>query len=140
MCCEVCISNSRYRPVFIIRNQTQKECCSLHNQIQFVGILHPPKIRQRHIDASFSRQPLVKGERLVRHEVNAVMHVAAHCISQSKQIRYLCLYYYSFISHQNLQTSSPGAACRYIMKYLCLTVLWWQKLISRLPLKKYCYG
>ena len=26
-----------------------------------------------HIDASHSRQPLVKGERLVRHEVNAVM-------------------------------------------------------------------
>ena len=26
-----------------------------------------------HIDASQSRQPLVKGERLVRHEVNAVM-------------------------------------------------------------------
>ena len=26
-----------------------------------------------HIDASLSRQPLVKGERLVRHEVNAVM-------------------------------------------------------------------
>ena len=27
-----------------------------------------------HIDASHSRQPLVKGERLVRYEVNAVMH------------------------------------------------------------------
>ena len=26
-----------------------------------------------HIDASHSRQPLVKGERLVRYEVNAVM-------------------------------------------------------------------
>jgi hypothetical protein len=28
-----------------------------------------------HIDASLSRQPLVKGERLVRGEVNAVMAV-----------------------------------------------------------------
>ena len=28
-----------------------------------------------HIDASLSRQPLVKGERLVRHEVNAVMDI-----------------------------------------------------------------
>ena len=28
--------------------------------------------RQSHIDASHSRQPLVKGERLVRYEVNAV--------------------------------------------------------------------
>ena len=27
-----------------------------------------------HIDASHSRQPLVKGERLVRYEVNAVIH------------------------------------------------------------------
>ena len=33
----------------------------------------PQKYRS-HIDASHSRQPLVKGERLVRSEVNAVMH------------------------------------------------------------------
>ena len=35
-----------------------------------------PKPRKKsgsHIDASHSRQPLVKGERLVRNEVNAVM-------------------------------------------------------------------
>ena len=31
-----------------------------------------------HIDASHSRQPLVKGERLVRYEVNIVMHLK-HC-------------------------------------------------------------
>ena len=30
-----------------------------------------------HIDASLSRQPLVKGERLVRHEVNAVINMRA---------------------------------------------------------------
>ena len=28
-----------------------------------------------HIGVSHSRQPLVKGERLVRYEVNAVMHI-----------------------------------------------------------------
>ena len=28
---------------------------------------------ESHIDASHSRQPLVKGERLVRYEVNAVI-------------------------------------------------------------------
>ena len=33
----------------------------------------PSKIPGSHIDASHSRQPLVKGERLVRYEVNAVM-------------------------------------------------------------------
>jgi len=31
-----------------------------------------------HIDASHSRQPLVKGERLVRYEVNAVMPLCVH--------------------------------------------------------------
>ena len=31
-----------------------------------------------HIDESHSRQPLLKGERLVRYEVNTVMTVAAH--------------------------------------------------------------
>ncbi len=31
------------------------------------------KNSRNHIDASHSRQPLVKGERLVRYEVNAVM-------------------------------------------------------------------
>lgn len=33
----------------------------------------PRKNCRSHIDASHSRQPLVKGERLVRYEVNAVM-------------------------------------------------------------------
>ena len=33
----------------------------------------PRKNSRSHIDASLSRQPLVKGERLVRYEVNAVM-------------------------------------------------------------------
>ena len=40
-----------------------------------VALLEPklPKNWFSHIDASLSRQPLVKGERLVRYEVNAVM-------------------------------------------------------------------
>lgn len=37
------------------------------------GAQGPPKNSESHIDASLSRQPLVKGERLVRYEVNAVM-------------------------------------------------------------------
>ena len=41
----------------------------LHN----VGDQGPRKNSGSHIDASHSRQPLVKGERLVRYEVNAVM-------------------------------------------------------------------
>ena len=38
-----------------------------------VGSQGPRKNLGSHIDASHSRQPLVKGERLVRYEVNAVM-------------------------------------------------------------------
>ena len=43
-----------------------------------------------HIDASHSRQPLVKGERLVRYEVNAV--IASHDVVQcpSKQLNHQC--------------------------------------------------
>ena len=45
-------------------------CCSGAS----VGTLRFRKNCGSHIDASHSRQPLVKGERLVRYEVNAVMH------------------------------------------------------------------
>ena len=38
-----------------------------------LGTQSPLKNSVSHIDASLSRQPLVKGERLVRYEVNAVM-------------------------------------------------------------------
>ena len=42
--------------------------------VRLVGDQGPRKNSGSHIDASHSRQPLVKGERLVRYEVNAVMH------------------------------------------------------------------
>ena len=42
-----------------------------------VGDLGPRKNSGSHIDASHSRQPLVKGERLVRYEVNPVMCINA---------------------------------------------------------------
>ena len=42
-----------------------------------VGGQGPRKNSGSHIDASHSRQPLVKGERLVRYEVNAVMAYGA---------------------------------------------------------------
>ena len=43
-----------------------------------VGSQSPRKNLGSHIDASHSRQPLVKGERLVRYEVNAVMPIAGN--------------------------------------------------------------
>ena len=42
-----------------------------------VGDQSPRKNSGSHIDASHSRQPLVKGERLVRYEVNAVIQSQA---------------------------------------------------------------
>ena len=42
---------------------------------RFVGTWRSRKNCGSHIDASHSRQPLVKGERLVRYEVNAVMPI-----------------------------------------------------------------
>ena len=48
-----------------------------------------------HIDASHSRQPLVKGERLVRYEVNAVIAHSVwkswHFIFDSKPLRFAVL-------------------------------------------------
>ena len=51
-----------------------------------VGNQGSRKNSNSHIDASHSRQPLVKGERLVRYEVNAVMplHGMAHDISHDR--------------------------------------------------------
>jgi hypothetical protein len=43
----------------------------------------PRKNSMIHIDVSHSRQPLVKGERLVRYEVNTVMT----CIANMRRLR-----------------------------------------------------
>jgi hypothetical protein len=46
-----------------------------------------------HIDASLSRQPLVKGERLVRYEVNAVITgIAQPCTTNSAAVYRLMFY------------------------------------------------
>ena len=44
-----------------------------HQRFVFVGARKPLNNSGSHIDASYSRQHLVKRERLVRYEVNAVM-------------------------------------------------------------------
>ena len=46
--------------------------------VLIVGTRRSLKNCGSHIDASHSRQPLVKGERLVRYEVNAVMHLITY--------------------------------------------------------------
>ena len=50
----------------------------------------PRKNYESHIDASLSRQPLVKGERLVRYEVNAVMAVQRFSFPRSSRMRNNC--------------------------------------------------
>ena len=62
---------------FVIQQNNKKHMLTLY-LLQFlssrdVGDQGPRKNSGSHIDASHSRQPLVKGERLVRYEVNAVM-------------------------------------------------------------------
>ena len=57
-----------------------------------VGDQGPRKNSGSHIDASHSRQPLVKGERLVRYEVNAVMIFRVHAQMHSESP--LCLLYF----------------------------------------------
>ena len=49
-----------------------------------VGGQSPRKNSNSHIDASHSRQPLVKGERLVRYEVNAVMLGKGYALRQRR--------------------------------------------------------
>ena len=52
-----------------------------------VGSQSPRKNLGSHIDASHSRQPLVKGEMFLRYEVNAVMAINSGCAF----IQFLCL-------------------------------------------------
>ena len=58
-----------------------QQFCHRRKLVYLLGSCDPSKIQSSHIDASHSRQPLVKGERLVRYEVNAVMLLAAACTS-----------------------------------------------------------
>ena len=57
----------------ILVNCTFAICKTVREQIRLLGTISSRKNSGSHIDASLSRQPLVKGERLVRYEVNAVM-------------------------------------------------------------------
>ena len=57
-----------------------------------VGARGPLKHSGSHIDAPHSRQPLVKGERLVRYEVNAVMRsCASHILCEVGRVHAVCL-------------------------------------------------
>jgi len=49
---------------------------AVHCGSHMLGHTCPRKNSEGHIDASHARQPLVKGGRLVRYEVNAVMGVS----------------------------------------------------------------
>ena len=55
----------------------------VHTFMQCTSImLDPSRVHKNcvsHIDVSHSRQPLVKGERLVRYEVNTVIHTLHSC-------------------------------------------------------------
>jgi hypothetical protein len=64
----------------LLRSHVATDCIAAHGYRYAharahdeVGAPEPRNNSGSHIDASHSRQPLVKGERLVRYEVNAVM-------------------------------------------------------------------
>ena len=63
-----------------------------YNPCILLGAQDPLKNSGSHIDASLSRQPLVKGERLVRYEVNAVIELdflfayTCACIERQKGV------------------------------------------------------
>ena len=63
----------------------------------FVKLLGPKprKNSGSHIDASHSRQPLVKGERLVRNEVNAVMSYRSSSFDPYCIYKYFGIYSWS---------------------------------------------
>ena len=64
--------------LFLPRTRQKKKPLSLSKAITaYCWITKIRKNCESHIDASHSRQPLVKGERLVRYEVNAVMDFLA---------------------------------------------------------------
>jgi len=61
-----------------------------------------------HIDASLSRQPLVKGERLVRYEVNAVIiGIAQPCTTNSGPVCRL-MFYGACATSGGITRSVPG--------------------------------
>ena len=68
-------------------------------------LLAPRRLKNcvSHIDASHSRQPLVKGERLVRYEVNAVINIVETLLTPRKKTNQQC----SENSGQRWATSVP---------------------------------
>ena len=88
----------------------------------------PPKSMISHIDASLSRQPLVKGERLVRYEVNAVMPEIgeSHLYQRKLDKLSLCvrLRLLHFVAAAEARDRDPEGAsrntCNYCFKDGCL--------------------
>ena len=80
-----------------------------------VGALKLRKNCGSHIDASHSRQPLVKGERLVRHEVNAVMLRWHYCHNVQRHI-VQCITGYN-ISTQMMTSHCNDCECCYPKGY-----------------------
>ena len=73
---ELTVRAYRSRRIFESASHTEAP----HKQLRKLLGPKPRKNSGSHIDASHSRQPLVKGERLVRNEVNAVMPHGFPCV------------------------------------------------------------
>jgi hypothetical protein len=66
----------------------------------------PRKNSEIHIDVSHSRQPLVKGERLVRYEVNTVISYVSGVSYTKFQILQL-----GYLHNTEIQMKHVGLAC-----------------------------
>ena len=117
----------------------------VHNQFntEHVGTRRSLKNCISHIDASHSRQPLVKGERLVRYEVNAVM-ARLFAGPGRKLFCHKSLYVKKTLGHRTYLLSKeswlmPQSVLRNNLRTSPM-VICWQPLASRLPPKKFCYG
>ena len=84
--CKACIAWHPSRLQRISVAVSVLTCCTClmrnYQRASMVGAQKLPQNSWSHIDASHSRQPLVKGERLVRSQVNAVIVHCSHSFMQ----------------------------------------------------------
>ena len=91
---------------------------------------------ESHIDASHSRQPLVKGERLVRYEVNAVIaQPGRRNISEKRPTRMAVLFVFwgmlscSQKAAEDELNAMPVCAC--VRGQLCVDMCAWSSAVVR---------
>ena len=103
------------------------------NQISLLGNT-PRKNWGIHIAAFLSRQPLVKGERLVRYEVNAVM-LLTKSRQKNNNAKYVCL----VLCRMYLENQLCTMICTFcVQKQCCLKGVWLVNYKTLLEMQLFC--